>query len=62
VFWGLVRIEAPATDDTLARVDEISRWLLAETVPLSLPDARWDRLLYPIHDCEAFLRSRAPAV
>jgi hypothetical protein len=62
VLWGLVRIEAAATDDTLARVDEISRWLLAETVPLSLPNARWDSLLYPIHDCEEFLRSRAPAL
>jgi hypothetical protein len=62
IFWGLVRIEAAATKATLARVDEISRWLLAETLPLSLPDTRWDRLLYPIHDCEAFLRSRAPAL
>ncbi|HEX6940076.1 MAG TPA: hypothetical protein VF158_11745 [Longimicrobiales bacterium] len=59
-FWGLVRVEAAATDETLARADEISRWLLAETAPLSLPDARWDRLLYPIRDCEAYLRARAP--
>jgi hypothetical protein len=62
VFWGLIRVEAAANADTVARADEISRWLLAETTPLSLPDARWDRLLYPIHDCETYLRSRAPNI
>jgi hypothetical protein len=61
VFWGLVRVEVAASDDALARADEISRWLLAETAPLSLPDSRWDRLLYPIRDCEAYLRARAPS-
>ena len=40
--------------------DAVSRWLLAETTPLSLPDARWDRLIYPVLDCESFLRARAP--
>jgi hypothetical protein len=45
-----------------AIADRISRWLLAETTPLSLPDARWDRLLYPIRDCEEFLRARAPKI
>lgn len=59
-LWGLVRVEAAATDATLRRADQISGWLLAETAPISLPDARWDRLLYPIRDCEAYLRSRAP--
>ncbi len=59
-FFGLVRVEAAATDETLERADEISRWLLAETAPLSLPDTRWDRLLYPIRDCEEYLRTRAP--
>jgi hypothetical protein len=59
VFWGLIRVEAAATAATIERADEISRWLLAETIPLALPDGRWDRLLYPIHDCETFLRSRA---
>ena len=28
--------------------------------PLAAPDARFDRLLYPIHDVETYLRSRAP--
>lgn len=59
VLWGLVRVEVAASHDT-ASADDISRWLLAETAPLSLPDARWDRLIYPIHDCEEYLRARAP--
>jgi len=60
VFWGLVRIEAAASEETLSLVDTISRWLLAEAAPLSLPDARWDRMIYPIRDCEEYLRARAP--
>ena len=59
VFWGLVRVEVAATHD-VGIADRVSAWLLAETAPLSLPDARWDRLLYPIHDCEEFLKARAP--
>lgn len=60
-YFGLVRIEAAKCDRTLKMVDEISRWLLAERAPLSLPDARWDRMIYPIRDCEQFLRSIAPS-
>ncbi|HET9985999.1 MAG TPA: hypothetical protein VFQ38_20535 [Longimicrobiales bacterium] len=59
-LWGLVRVEAPATAATLRRADQISGWLLAETAPIALPDPRWDRMLYPIRDCEQYLRSRAP--
>lgn len=61
-LWGLVRVEAAADPSTLERADEISRWILAETVPLPLPDPRWDRLLYPIRNCEEYLRSRAPGL
>lgn len=61
VFWGLVRVEVALSHDP-SSANQISRWLLAETAPLSLPDGRWDRLLYPIHDCEAFLRARAPNI
>ena len=43
-----------------AFADVVSGWLLAETTPISLPDLRWDRLIYPIRDCEQFLRARAP--
>jgi len=37
----------------------VSRWILAERAPLATPDGRWDRLLYPIHEVETFLRARA---
>lgn len=58
LFHGLVRIETNAGDDTLDRVDQLSRWLLAERAPVSTPDPRWDRLLYGIHDVELYLRAR----
>lgn len=61
VYFGLIRIEAAATPETIAMADEISRWLLAERAPLSLPDSRWDRMIYPIRDCEQYLRSIAPS-
>ena len=64
-FWGLVRVEIalPATSDAralAARADEISSWILAETLPLSAPDSRWDKMVYPIRDCEEFLRATRP--
>jgi hypothetical protein len=33
---------------------------VSERAPLATPDRRWDRLLYPIHDVETYLRARAP--
>src|SRR5207247_1920194 len=60
LLYGLVRVEARAHPDTLARASALSAWLERERSPLSTPDARWDRLLYPIHDVETYLRSRAP--
>lgn len=57
LLYGLVRIEAAPTPDTLARADEMSRWLLAERAPVSAPDARWDRLLYGVRGVEDFLRA-----
>ena len=62
VFWGLVRVEIAASDESLDRADEISGWLLSELAPLTLPVAHWDRLLYPIHECQQFLRARAPSL
>jgi hypothetical protein len=59
IFWGLVRVEM-AREHEVAMADVVSGWLLAEIAPISLPDVRWDRLLYPIRDCEQFLRARAP--
>ncbi len=60
LLFGLLRIEARAHDATVARATAVSGWLLAERAPLATPDARFDRLLYPIHDVETYLRSRAP--
>jgi hypothetical protein len=63
-MWGLVRVEAAdlsargeRREDLTARADRISRWILAEASPLSLPDGRWDKLVYGIRDCEEFLRA-----
>lgn len=61
VYFGLVRLEIADVPGAMDRVDDISGWVLAERLPLSLPDGRWDRLLYPIRDCEQFLRSIAPS-
>lgn len=57
-MWGLVRVEiAPDENDISARADLVSRWILAESSPVSLPDARWDKMVYGIRDCEEFLRA-----
>ena len=60
-LWGLVRVESamdPAGGATPGgRADEWSRMVLAEVRPLALPDGRWDKLAYPIRDCEEFLRA-----
>ena len=63
-MWGLVRVEtalpsAGDMDDIGPRADAISRWVLAEVSPLALPDARWDKLMYGVRDCEEFLRAIA---
>lgn len=59
LFYGLVRVEARPGTETLAEADRISRFLMAERSPLSAPDARWDRLLYGVHDVESYLRAVA---
>jgi hypothetical protein len=63
-MWGLVRVEAAdmsgrgeRLEDLTARADRVSRWILAEATPLALPDARWDKMAYPIRDCEEFLKA-----
>jgi len=60
LLYGLLRLEARAHPDSIARAGAISAWLVNERKPLATPDARFDRLLYPIHDVETYLRSRAP--
>jgi len=59
-YFGLVRVEVPRSARMLGMLDEISRWLLAERAPLSLPDSRWDKMIYPIRDCELYMKSLAP--
>jgi hypothetical protein len=62
-MWGLVRVEAcdrgaAERPETLTeRAHQISRWILAESTPLALPDGRWDRMVYGVRDCEEFLRA-----
>jgi hypothetical protein len=61
-MWSLVRVEValPSRVDVAAigeRADRVSRWILAEVAPLALPDARWDKMVYGIRDCEEFLRA-----
>lgn len=61
-MWALVRVEIAepplATPAQIReRADEVSRAILAEVVPLAMPDARWDKMVYGIRDCEEFLRA-----
>jgi hypothetical protein len=56
-MWGLVRIEVAECDEPANRAEEISRWVMAEMTPLSLPDGRWDKMAYGVRDCEEFLRA-----
>jgi hypothetical protein len=59
-MWGLVRVEmatGPKGGELTRRTDEVSRWILAEVSPVSLPDGRWHTMLYGVRDCEEFLRA-----
>lgn len=58
LLHGLIRVEAAPIAATVSQADAISRWLLHERAPISTPDARWDRLLYGIHDVERYLKAR----
>jgi hypothetical protein len=60
LLYGLLRIEARAHADTIARASELSGWLWAERAPLATPATRWDRLLYPLHQVEEYLKALAP--
>jgi hypothetical protein len=59
MHFGLIRVEVARKAKKY--VDEISRWIMTERRPLSLPDARWDKMIYPIRDCEQYLRSQEPS-
>jgi hypothetical protein len=57
-LWGLVRVEVSATShDLRQRADEVSRWILAESTPLSIPDPRWDKMAYGVRSCEEYIRA-----
>ena len=56
-LWGIVRVEVAESSGPTTRADDVSRWVLAERAPLALPDFRWDRMAYPVHECEEFLRA-----
>ena len=58
LLHGLVRVEVAESAQGVERADELSRWILAERVPLSRPDLRWDRLLYGVATVERHLRAR----
>jgi hypothetical protein len=63
-LWGLVRIEVslssavkgPAAHLT-ERADQASRWILAETSPVALPDGQWDTMAYGVRDCQQYLKA-----
>src|SRR5215216_719710 len=52
---SLMRVEAPR-DTEPEKVDEISRWILAERAPLAKPDPRWPAMIYPIQYVEKILK------
>ncbi len=54
-LFGLVRVEVALTEALEARADLVSRWILAERAPVSLPDARWDVMVYGVRECEQYL-------
>lgn len=54
-LFGLVRVEVAVRTDLTSRADLVSRWLLAERAPVSLPDARWDVMVYGVRECEQYL-------
>lgn len=59
-LFGLVRVEAPEGEGaTLA--NDVSGWLLEERAPLSLPDMRYDKMIYPIRLVEQHLKARQPS-
>lgn len=60
-LYGLIRVELPPETAYLSRADEIAGWLLHERMPTSLPDPRHDKLLYPIHWVEEYLRALQPS-
>lgn len=59
--FGLVRVELPPSDRSVDVADEVSGWILQERSPVALPDARYDRLVYPIRMVEQLLKAKQPS-
>jgi hypothetical protein len=59
-FSGIVRIEVAEATFSESRADAVSRWVLAERTPVSLPDTRWRVMAYGIRDVESYLRAVTP--
>jgi hypothetical protein len=59
LLYGLARIERLPGEHALAEASLVSGWLLAERAPIAAPDPRWDRLIYPMHEVETYLRAHA---
>jgi hypothetical protein len=57
LLHGLIRLERSPAAEPGPEATEISGWMLSERAPLSAPDGRWDRLIYPIRQVEAYLRT-----
>lgn len=58
LLHGLLRLERSPVAKPGPEATEISAWILSERAPLSAPDGRWDRLIYPIRQVEAYLRTQ----
>lgn len=56
-FFGLVRVEVARASFSAPRADAVSRWVMAERAPVSLPDKRWSTMAYGIRNCEEYLRA-----
>lgn len=56
-LWGLVRVEIALDRATADHADLVSRWLLAERSPVSLPDPRWGAMAYGVRLTEEYLRA-----
>ncbi len=65
-LFGLVRVDfrygkrrpAPPSPE---QVDELARWVLAETAPTIYPEKRWDIEIYPIAGTESYLHALLPS-
>lgn len=49
--------DAGAVQRLGAHADKLSSWIIAEGLPLSRPDPRWDTLTYGVHACEEYLKA-----